>query len=336
MSWLPVILGAAAAVAALVLVVLVVQGVRGVRRARAVLAGYATPTSTSTSASVEAGGSIRVPTHRGADLHVEVEGPDEAALTVVFVHDWTRDLRDWTLQREALAGSAVRGVFVDLRGHGGSTWRSRSLTGCPREALARDVEAVVDATAGDGRVLLVGHGLGGTAVLGFVERFPHRRAQVSGVLLLATGQLSAAVGSEADVRRLVRGLALLRVLPRPVARVLADPHHTSYAVAARSLPALGFHDPGQAAEALAGTPVSAIVALADTVVPTAGQLTLAASFRDCRVHRVADLGHHVPRDAADVVNRELSALIEAAAAPPLPVQRRRPLLGSRRSPRPTV
>lgn len=327
--WLSVILALVACLG----LVLLVRAVLAVRRARRVLASYA---SASPVPAYDGERSVRVvQTHRGADLHVEVDGPDDAPLTVVFVHDWTRDLDDWTPQRQALAGSAVRSVYFDLRGHGRSTWRLHSLIGCPRDAFVRDVAAVVDAVAGEGRVLLVGHGLGGQSVLGFVEGFPHRRSQVAAVLLLATGQLTVAAAGAPDVRRLERGLTVLRRLPGPVARLVASPHSTSYAVAARSVSTLGFFDPTAAGEALAGTPVAMVVAEDDGVVPTAGQQTLAGAFRELRVQSVAGLGHHVPVDAADAVNRELSSLVETAVVPPLPAQRRRPLFGSLRTPRAT-
>jgi hypothetical protein len=51
---------------------------------------------------------LTVRTDDGVDLHVEVDGIDNAALTVVLSHGFTARLGEWDLQREALRGCAPR------------------------------------------------------------------------------------------------------------------------------------------------------------------------------------------------------------------------------------
>src|SRR5687768_13384545 len=58
------------------------------------------------------GGDIRVVSASdGTMLHVEIDGPENAPLTVIFCHGVTLNLTGWRKQREALAGSPVRRVF---------------------------------------------------------------------------------------------------------------------------------------------------------------------------------------------------------------------------------
>ena len=55
----------------------------------------------------------------GVPLHVEVDGEDDAGVTVVFVHGFTLSLDCWHFQRRDLDGIGRR-VFYDQRSHGES------------------------------------------------------------------------------------------------------------------------------------------------------------------------------------------------------------------------
>lgn len=103
-----------------------------------------------------------VVTRDGTRLHVAVEGPDDAPLTVIFSHGIADRLETWQAQRAALAGSAMRRVFYDHRGFG------RSERGPRRSAsidqLAADLADVIAATAADCPVVLVGHSMGGLTI----------------------------------------------------------------------------------------------------------------------------------------------------------------------------
>lgn len=88
-----------------------------------------------------------------------------------MAHGWTLGAELWD---DAIAllteefGDDVRIVTYDNRGHG------RSDAGGPGSAkleqLADDLRAVIDAYAPDGPLILVGHSMGGMALLAFVER----------------------------------------------------------------------------------------------------------------------------------------------------------------------
>jgi pimeloyl-ACP methyl ester carboxylesterase len=121
--------------------------------------------------------------HDGIRLHVELGGRSDADLTVVFVHGLLARSAEFDAQWEALLGRA-RLVRYDHRGHGGSE-RSRKATDV--DQLGRDLGRVLADAAPTGPVILVGHSMGGMAVMALAEQHPelfgHR---VRGVALLGT------------------------------------------------------------------------------------------------------------------------------------------------------
>ena len=118
----------------------------------------------------------------GADLHVEVHGP-EGAPTAVLVHGWTCTSGFWARQVRALSDE-LRLVTYDLRGHGRSTGAPESFT---TDALGDDLQAVLEATVPAGRrALLVGHSMGAMSIAAWAGRHD-ARARATAALLLSTG-----------------------------------------------------------------------------------------------------------------------------------------------------
>ena len=121
----------------------------------------------------------------GTVLHVEVDelaGP--SSVTVVLVHGYSLSMDFWHFQRRDL-DDLGRLVLYDQRGHG------RSPVGpvdhLNVEQLGSDLARVLEVTAPTGSVVLVGHSMGGMAVMALAEAHPEWfGARIVGVALLST------------------------------------------------------------------------------------------------------------------------------------------------------
>jgi pimeloyl-ACP methyl ester carboxylesterase len=127
-------------------------------------------------------------THDGLQLHVRAEGPVDAPVVVVLVHCWTSDHDSWRYQMRDLRaryGHGIRIVAYDQRGHGQSDPTPKD--GARVEHLGRDLGDVVDEYAPQGRLVLVGHSIGGMAVMELGLQRPELfRRRVAGVCFVAT------------------------------------------------------------------------------------------------------------------------------------------------------
>ncbi|MFZ2526664.1 MAG: alpha/beta hydrolase [Rhodococcus sp. (in: high G+C Gram-positive bacteria)] len=130
---------------------------------------------------------VTVLTDDGVALAVREIGSVDAPLTVVFVHGHCNHAESWSPLRDSLlnrTGPAMRMVFFDHRGHGRSG-------GAPAETytveqVGRDLGAVLRAVS-SGPVVLVGHSMGGMAILSYARQHPHEIGhRVAGIGLIAT------------------------------------------------------------------------------------------------------------------------------------------------------
>lgn len=122
----------------------------------------------------------------GVKLHAEVDGPEDAPLSIVFCHGYTLSQDCWHFQRRDLAGRGLRLVFWDQRDHGKS---GRSERGSPTvEQLGRDLFTVLAATApGDRPVVLAGHSMGGMTIMALAGQHPELfGSKVAGAVLIST------------------------------------------------------------------------------------------------------------------------------------------------------
>jgi pimeloyl-ACP methyl ester carboxylesterase len=127
---------------------------------------------------------VQVTASDGVVLNVEVDEAEHKTPTVVFVHGWVESIDVWHYQRLALRGK-VRMVFVDLRSHGKSG-RSRH-DNSTISYLADDLRTVIGAVVPRGPIVLVGHSMGGMAIMELAasesKQFSRR---VKGVVLIST------------------------------------------------------------------------------------------------------------------------------------------------------
>jgi pimeloyl-ACP methyl ester carboxylesterase len=118
---------------------------------------------------------LTVETDDGVPLHVEVEGPEDAPVTVVFCHGYCLNQDSWHYQRRDL-DHGIRTVFWDQRGHGRSG--RGDIAHATIEQCGEDLLAVLRATA-VGPVVLVGHSMGGMTIMALAERHPELFGEVS-------------------------------------------------------------------------------------------------------------------------------------------------------------
>jgi pimeloyl-ACP methyl ester carboxylesterase len=161
-----------------------------------------------------------VTTPDGVPLAVREVGPLDAELTMVFVHGFCLRMGAFHFQRTRLAekwGRRVRMVFYDQRGHG------RSGEGSPETytltQLGDDLESLLKAVAPRGAIVLVGHSMGGMAVLSHARQYPeHYGPRIVGAALIST----AAEG----------------VARSPLGEILKNPAVEAFRFTARSAPKL--------------------------------------------------------------------------------------------------
>jgi pimeloyl-ACP methyl ester carboxylesterase len=129
-------------------------------------------------------GSTRVVTRDGITLHAQIGGIEDSDTTVVFVHGFLARTIEFDMQWQHLSDKA-RLVRYDHRNHGRSEHSRKTIN---LETLAADLVDVIEQTAPSGRLLLVGHSMGGMTVLALAHDYPELfEERVCGVALLATG-----------------------------------------------------------------------------------------------------------------------------------------------------
>jgi len=134
----------------------------------------------------------------GTRLHVEVHGNPDGP-TLVLSHGWTCSIRFW-LPLIAELSADYRLVAYDQRGHGrserpgfgehagqpGQTGKSDQSGQYSVPALAEDLAAVLDAAAGPGPVILIGHSMGGMSIMAAGGHLPVA-SRTRAILLASTG-----------------------------------------------------------------------------------------------------------------------------------------------------
>jgi pimeloyl-ACP methyl ester carboxylesterase len=275
-----------------------------------------------------------------------------AALTVLLVHGFALDRRTWHFQRTALAeltGPTVRQVIYDLRSHGRSERAARET--CTLDQLGQDLAAVIRALAPDGPLVLVGHSMGGMAIMALAEQDPGLFAErVAGVGLVATsaGEIGSIGLSGSLLSRrnpLTRSVGLIaRLQPTLVEGVrraagdviwaitrsfaygdenvdpwlvdLVDAMISANAVDALTdfVDTVGSHDRIAALPALAGCEVLVAAGDADRVIPFSHSERIAAELPHGTLLRVPGAGHLPMLEQPDVVDAALTDLVRRSEA----------------------
>jgi pimeloyl-ACP methyl ester carboxylesterase len=295
---------------------------------------------------------VCVTTADGLALAARQIGPEVADLTVIFLHGVLGDWDSWRHQTSHLTSHHpdIRVIAYDQRGHG------RSGRGCALSntigQLARDLDAVIDATTPSGHIVLVGHSMGAMTILQYLQHHQSRNTdRITGVGLIATaaaditghglGRLLAtplARGAYALAAHIPASVEALRTTAvratEPILRPVTKKAPTLAAlISAPQLPIVaGFfasisHFDGTAAyRALRRTPTLIMCGTVDWVTPPHHSAAIAAAVSAAEFVDVPGAGHMLMLDRPDVVNDRLDALLERvrrelAPRPPTPAAR---------------
>lgn len=267
----------------------------------------------------------------GVTLAVSEVGVADAAVTVVFCHGLCLDMNSWRFQRSRLSriwGEEVRMIFYDHRGHG------RSGDGDPDdntvERLGRDLAAVLALLAADSPVVLVGHSMGGMAVLAYLGAHPHAiGTRVIGVGLIATAAdrvaesgLGRALNTPLmDALRLASrgpdwlfqgGWQVGRRLAVPLIGGDTQPIRIRPGTVVSFLTAIRRYDESGTLALLSATPALVLCGTEDPLTPIAHSMRLADALPDAEFIAVAGAKHEVTVQHADAVCSAIARLLTRA------------------------
>ncbi|MBW3605897.1 MAG: alpha/beta hydrolase [Actinobacteria bacterium] len=293
----------------------------------------------------------------GTELAGRVSGPEDAP-RIVLVHGLSLSREIWAAQRRALE-PAYRVVTVDLRGHGDS---ADAATGdyslC---AIGSDITTVLDAVGGQ-RCVLVGHSMGGMAVLaGLAGRPDLVGQQVAGVVLVNSA--ASAVVAGVGPRSMLAGVAFVRERARSslVGRMIyggldaeGNPRGNDLATVVTRMLGVGPNGRDDAVELVrrlvlasrahvaaelwrtAGTvdlvdgarlitvPSLVIGGARDRVLPPDHSRRLAATLPDAELLLLPDVGHVAMLERPDDVSSSLEAFAHRALSVPAGTTRTTP------------
>ncbi|WPW30807.1 alpha/beta hydrolase [Streptomyces atratus] len=279
-----------------------------------------------------------------------------APVTVVFSHGYCLSQDSWHFQRAALRG-LVRTVHWDQRSHGRSERGRAQADGVTVgiDQLGRDLKAVIDAAAPEGRLVLVGHSMGGMTMMALAEQYPQLvRDRVAAVAFVGTssGKLGEVtfglpIAGVNAVRRVLPGVLkalgsqaeLVERGRRATADLFAglikrysfgsrdvDPAVERFAerliestpidVVAEFYPAFTEHDKSHVLPAFRDLPVLILAGDKDLVTPSSHSEAIADHLPDAELVIVPDAGHLVMLEHPETVTDRLADLLVRVGAVP--------------------
>jgi pimeloyl-ACP methyl ester carboxylesterase len=284
----------------------------------------------------------------GVPLHCEVVGPDDADVTVVFIHGFALSMDSWHFQRRDL--DLPRMVFFDQRSHGASGRSPRE--NATIDQLGRDLHSLLQAVVPRGRVVLVGHSMGGMTLLALADRHP----ELFGDRVIGAGLISTAAGAFAEtifglpglVGRALRPVApgLIRAANRQahlleqgrragsdvaymltrrfsyggnvppslvafVERMLTD---TPVEVMTEFFDTFLSHDKLKALEKLSDLPTLILCGDRDMITPVKNSHVMSDALPGAELIVVEGSGHMVMLEQPDLVNNAITQLVHRAVA----------------------
>lgn len=288
----------------------------------------------------------------GVQLHVAVQDAPGAPITVVLCHGYLLNCTSWDAYRAELAGKA-RVVLWDQRGHGRSGWGTPP--NATIEQVGRDLYTVIRAAAPRGRIVLVGHSMGGMAILSLAQSHPGMfGGRIVGVVLCSTsaGGLSSItvglppIGARVMHRLVPATLTRLRRhsrlvdgarrsaggatylitwpylygsrVPRPVARLTTRlMASVPIQVIAEFYSELVRYDLHEVLPALGRVPVLVLVGERDLITPLAHAEALVSAITGAELVVIPGAGHLLVLERPDKVSEQIIRLVGRVAPPKL-------------------
>ncbi|MGB3829264.1 MAG: alpha/beta hydrolase [Ornithinimicrobium sp.] len=289
----------------------------------------------------------------GVQLHVEIDEPVEAAVdqgdaTVVLCHGYTLDRRSWTFQREACVAAGYRVLAWDQRGHGKS---GKGEAGhYTIDQLGRDLASVLVQCVPAGPVVLVGHSMGGMAIMALADSHPGvvaDRVVAVGFISSSSGDMEGVTwGLGARLGTWVNGLgprlatraapyqarlqALWNRMPwlgnemvaassfgSAVSRSTAQLTErmmveTDFEVISDFAPTLQEHDKKSVIPAFAGVPALVLVGDRDVLTPADRSAALAAHLPFAEHVVVTRAGHNIMLEHPELISDYILRLVRRA------------------------
>ncbi|AIT89607.1 alpha/beta fold hydrolase [Corynebacterium ulcerans] len=270
-----------------------------------------------------------------------LDGPEDADVTVVFIHGFTLAASAWHLQVAHVAHEA-RCVLMDLRGHGSTG--EYSVEDCTLDGAADDVARVLEAVKPNGPLVIVGHSLGGMVAINFLRRYPEFRTHTAGLVLVATAVDSfasqgvpqvlalpvaekirnAVEASPAETATLRESIAALvaptlavTVFQTPMPPSVIDFHaqlinETPLSTFVGFLDDLQEHEEVEGARLLSGIEGVVIVGEKDSVTPLSQAQRIVSLWPDAGLQVAPDTGHMIILEQPAIVNKAIDQMIEHA------------------------
>jgi pimeloyl-ACP methyl ester carboxylesterase len=143
-----------------------------------------------------------------------IKPPDD--LTLIFLHGYGLNMDCWHFERRDLAGIGTM-VFYDQRSHGRSGRSPRENVSI--DQLGRDLYGILEEFAPTGPVILIGHSMGGMAIMALAGEHP----ELFGDRVIGVGLCSTSAGGLDTVPIVFPGRVgmLARALATPTVAALA-------------------------------------------------------------------------------------------------------------------
>jgi pimeloyl-ACP methyl ester carboxylesterase len=279
------------------------------------------------------------------------EPPPRARPTLVFVHGFCLDMGTFHFQRRALAHDGeYRLVLYDQPGHGKSSKIDHGEYSL--DMLGRALANVIEATAPTGPIVLLGHSMGGMAIMALAEHHPELfGSRVAGVVFISTsagdldqvnlgmpavlarfsrqlvplisstgragaGVIDAARRASSDLAWLLTrryGFGSKRADPALVSYVERMNGRTSTDVVARYVRALNSHARYPALEALREIDVLAVCGDKDQLTPLSHSEEICRLLPKASLVVVPEAGHVALMEYPEIVSDAIRAFLDEIA-----------------------